>query len=100
MEHDEGLPALANRRRPALLAFHIRSFSCSDIDSISSTEQHYEGEMESPNEMMVDAEYVEPEVLDEKDDVAVIDVDQLDSDGALPVKIRADDRMYSQFMAS
>jgi hypothetical protein len=47
--------------------------------------------MESPNDMMVDpAEYVDQEDLDEKDDVAIINPDQLGSDGDLPDKPRAD----------
>jgi hypothetical protein len=55
-------------------------------------QQHYDGDMEPPNDMMVDpAEYVEQEDLEEKDDVAIINPDQLGSDGDLPEKLRADD---------
>ena len=42
--------------------------------------------------MMVDpADYVDPEELDEKDDVAIINPDQLGENRDLPEKPRADD---------
>ena len=63
----------------------------SSDSNYSYTQQHYDGDMESPNDMMVDpAEYVDQEELDEKDDVAIINPDQLGSDGDLPEKPRAD----------
>lgn len=58
----------------------------------SYQQQHYDGDIESPNDMMVDpADYVDPEELDEKDDVAIINPDQLGENGDLPEKPRADD---------
>ena len=64
----------------------------SDSNYYYYQQQLYDGDIESPNDMMVDpAEYVDQEDLDEKDDVAIINPDQLGSDGDLPEKPRADD---------
>lgn len=60
------------------------------------SEQPYDGDIESPNDMMVDpAEYVDQEDLDEKDDVAIINPDQLD--GELADKPRADNCTFFHY---
>lgn len=62
-------------------------------DSNSDIQQYDNGDvqsLESENAMMVDPpEYVDPQEMDEKDEVAIINPDQLD--GETPEKPRADD---------
>ncbi len=61
-----------------------------DTDYVAPKVQTYDGDMESPNDMIVDPDdYVGQEDLDEKDDVAIINPDDAD----LVDRPRADDSM-------
>lgn len=58
--------------------------------------QAYDADMEPSNEMLVDPDdYVTEQPESEKDEVAIINPEQLDNDMDMPDRIRADDCAYS-----
>jgi len=62
--------------------------------------QAYEADLESPNDMLVDPdEYVTEQPDNEKDDVAIINPDQLGSDVEMQDKLQADDCESLLFVA-
>lgn len=72
-----------------------------DAENSSLLFQAYDAEMESPNDMLVDPdEYVTEQTENEKDDVAIINPDTLDSDIEMPDKPRADDCVSTPSAAS
>jgi hypothetical protein len=73
---------------------HTSSFD-GNADIIYSLHQSYNGDLESPNDMMVDSDdFVTEQAENEKNDVAIINPDQLGSDVEMADKPRADDCAY------